>query len=305
MRIPGLVAVLVTVLGARVRPDRGRANGRHHRRNRGRSEPERVARRDGHGAKCRYCPAALRRDRRGRPLCDSRIAAWLVRSSRRVVRLQASHTARRAVDHRAGARVEHHAGSRRADRRSHGDRPDPGDQHVERGVELSRGIRRDRAAAAQRTQLHRPRAAAAGCARVSSSRWRIGRRARSRDERQRTGSPLERLPARRHTAERLHQWSGGQRRRHLARHRDDSRVQGRIERLQRGVRPELRRTNQRADQVRREHRRWQPVRVPSQRRARREELLRHRRAAGLLPQSVRRHDRRTDRPGPQLLLSRL
>ena len=73
------------------------------------------------------------------------------------------------------------------------------------------------------------------------------------DERQRAGSALERLPARRHAAERLHQRSGGQRRRHRARHRDDPRVPGRVQRLQRRVRPQLRRPDQRADQVGRQH----------------------------------------------------
>ena len=76
-------------------------------------------------------------------------------------------------------------------------------------------------AAAQRPQLHRPRAAAAGRHRLSVARRRLGGRARPRDERQRTGLPLERLPARRHAAERLHERAGRQRGRHGARHRID------------------------------------------------------------------------------------
>ena len=87
-----------------------------------------------------------------------------------------------------------------------------------------------------------------------ASRRRLGRRARARDEHQRAGSALERLPARRHAAERLHERPGRQRGRHRARHRDDPRVPRRIQRLQRGVRPQLRRPDQRADQVGREHR---------------------------------------------------
>ncbi len=120
------------------------------------------------------------------------------------------------------------------------------------------GIGSNRAAAAERPELHRPRAAAAGRARVSTSRRRFGRRARPRDERQRAGSALERLPARRHAAERLHQRPGGQRGRHGARHRDHSRVPRRIERLQRRVRTQLRRPDQRADEVGGQHDRRQP-----------------------------------------------
>ena len=67
-------------------------------------------------------------------------------------------------------------------------------------AELPRHVRADRADPAQRPQLHRPRAAAAGRERVSPPRRRLGRRARPRDERQRAGSALERLPARRHAA---------------------------------------------------------------------------------------------------------
>ena len=61
-------------------------------------------------------------------------------------------------------------------------------QHAQRRAQLSRRSTRDRAAAAERPQLHRPRAAAAGRRAVSASRRRIGRRARARHERQRPGS---------------------------------------------------------------------------------------------------------------------
>ena len=52
-----------------------------------------------------------------------------------------------------------------------------------------------------------------------------------------------------------------------------------IERLQRGVRPQLRRADQRPDQVGHEHGARQRLRVPPQRRARRAQLLRRRRAS--------------------------
>ena len=112
-------------------------------------------------------------------------------------------------------------------------------------------------AAAERPQLHRPGAAAARRARLSASRRRLGRRARPRDERERSGSALQRLPARRHAAERLHQRSGRQRRGHRARDGNDPRVPRRGQRLQRGVRPQLGRPDQRADQVRHQHARRQ------------------------------------------------
>ena len=92
-------------------------------------------------------------------------------------------------------------------------------------------------AAAERPQLHRPRAAPARRARLSASRRRLGGGARARHEHQRPGSALERLPARRHAAERLHQRSGRQRRRHRPRYRNHPRVPRRNERLQRRVRP--------------------------------------------------------------------
>ena len=60
--------------------------------------------------------------------------------------------------------------------------------------------------------------------RVSAPRQRLGRRARPGDERQRPEPAHQRLPARRHAAERLHQQPGQQRRRHRAGHGDDPRV---------------------------------------------------------------------------------
>ena len=88
-----------------------------------------------------------------------------------------------------------------------------------------------------------------GVDRLSPSRRRVGRRARSRHEHQRAGSAVERLSARRHAAERLHQRAGRQRGGHGARPRHDPRVPRRDQRLQRRVRPQLRRPDQRAHQV--------------------------------------------------------
>ena len=161
-------------------------------------------------------------------------------------------------------------------------------EHRDVRAELPRRRAGDRNAAAQRPQLHRPRAAAAGRAAVSVARRRVGRRARPRHERQRPGLSLQRLPARRHAAERLHERPGRQRRRHRARHGSHPRVPRRVQRLQRRVRPQLRRADQRADQVGHQHAARQRLRVPPQRRARRAQLLRRRRQARLHAQPVRR-----------------
>ena len=90
-------------------------------------------------------------------------------------------------------------------------------EHRDVRAELPRRRARDRDAAAERPQLHRPRAAAARRAAVSVARRRLGRRPRPRHEHQRPGLPLQRVPAGRHAAERFHQRPGRQRRRHHAR----------------------------------------------------------------------------------------
>ena len=63
----------------------------------------------------------------------------------------------------------------------------------------------------------------------------------------------ERLPARRHAPERLHERAGGQRRQHGARHRDDPGIPRRNQLLQRRVRPQRRRPGPRDHQVRHQH----------------------------------------------------
>ncbi len=136
-------------------------------------------------------------------------------------------------------------------------------QHADLGVELPRQRAGGCHAAAERPQLHRPDAAAARGDRLSVARRRVGRRTRSRDEHQRAGLPLERLPARRHAAQRLHQRAGRQRRGDDARHRIDPGVPRRGERLPRGVRPQLRRPDQRHHQVGHQHAARQRLRVPS------------------------------------------
>ncbi len=146
---------------------------------------------------------------------------------------------------------------------------------------------------------------AARRAAVPFARWRVGRRARPGHERQRAGLSLQRVSARWHAAERLHERARGERRRHRARHGVDPGVPRRDQRLQRGVRPQLRRPDQRAHQVGHQHRPRQRLRVPPQRRARREELLRRRRQARVRTQSVRRGARRPAAPEPALLLRRL
>ena len=72
-----------------------------------------------------------------------------------------------------------------------------------------------------------------GVLRLPAPRRRLGRGARPRRERQRPGPALERVPARRHADERLHERPRRQRRGHDARHRDRARVPRRDERLRR------------------------------------------------------------------------
>ena len=146
-------------------------------------------------------------------------------------------------------------------------------------AQLPRQRQDDRRAAAERPQLHRPRAAAARRDGVSAPRRRLGRGTWSRHEHQRAGSALERLPARRHAPERLHERARGQRRQHGARRRDGPRVPRRDQRLRRRIRAQLRRAGQRAHQVGTQRLPRQRLRVPPQRRARRAELLRRRRTS--------------------------
>ena len=108
----------------------------------------------------------------------------------------------------------------------------------------------DRNAAAQRPQLHRPGAAAARRAALSVARRRLGRRPRHGDERQRSGLSRSNVYLLDGTLQNdFTNGPGRQRRRHGARHGDHPRIPRRVKRLQRRVRPQLRRPNQRADQV--------------------------------------------------------
>ena len=213
--------------------------------------------------------------------------------------------ARPRSDGRRAPGAQHHPAGRRARRRS---RPGAiaGHQHVDVGAELPGRVRRDRAAAAERAQLHRPRAAAARRQSLPASRRRLGRGARSRDERQRSGSARQRLPARRHPAERFHQRTGRQRGRDVARHRDDPRVPRRDQRLQRRVRPQFRRPDHRADASR--------ARTGSRGSAfefHRNDAMDARNffdadeQTGLPSQSVRRHRRRSVSARSRVLLLRL
>ena len=86
---------------------------------------------------------------------------------------------------------------------------------------------------------------------------------------------VERLPARRHAAERLHQRPGRQRGGHRAGHGDRARVPRRDQCLQRGVRPHRGRADQCPDEVGQQPFTGSAVRIPPQRCSRRGELLRH------------------------------
>ena len=95
--------------------------------------------------------------------------------------------------------------------------PDGGGHGRRRGPEGADGNRRaflpggragDQGSAAERPELHRPRLPAAGCDRLPSPRRRLGGGARRRRIDQRSRPAFERLSARRHSPERLHQRPG-------------------------------------------------------------------------------------------------
>ena len=297
--------LFVVSLGTPFVTDRRGADRRDHHRHAFGRERRRAAGRLGDRAGHRHGSLAHGRDRGGGTVRRRRDPARIVRPARGAGRLQAPRAPGRDRRGRDDGQPEHHASDRRARDRGCRRRHDAPRQHVHVGAQLPRRHGSDRAASAQRPQLHRPRAAAARRQRVSAPRRRIGRRARARHERQRAGPAVEYLPARRHAAERFHEWAGRERRRHRARHGHDPRVPRRGQRLQRGVRPELGRADQRAHQVRRQHVLGERLRVSPQRRARLQQLLRRRREAGFPAEPVRRHARRTDRQGSRVLLRRL
>ncbi len=178
-------------------------------------------------------------------------------------------------------------------------------EHADRRPQLPDRSADHRADSGQRAQLHRPHAADSGRHGVPQPRQRIGGGTRPGDERQRAEPAHQHLPARRHAAERLHQQPGQQRRRHRARHGDDSRVPRRLEQLQRRVRAQRRRPDQRAHQVRQQPARRHRLLVPPQRRDGRPQLLRRRREAELLAAPDRRHARRPAAHRSPVLLRRL
>ena len=190
------------------------------------------------------------RHERGGPLRHRRPAAGRLRAARRAHQLQAARAARSAADDCPGPRRQHHPRGRRTERSSRR-WPATRRSSTPPARELSYLVGSE---AIEQLPLNgrnytdlallQP-----GVLAYPASRRRLGRRARARHERQRTGSALERLPARRHAAERLHERAGRQRGRDGARHGDGSRVPRRDERLQRRVRPQLGRADQRADQV--------------------------------------------------------
>ena len=158
----------------------------------------------------------------GRPLRHRRAGAGRLRAARRAHQLQAARAARPAADDFPGAGRQRHPRGRWPERGGDGGGRHLARQYLQRRAQFSRRLGSDRSAAAQRPQLHGPRAAPARRARLPAPRRRLGGGARARHERERPGSALERLPARRHAAERFHQRPGRQRRRNGARHGNGS-----------------------------------------------------------------------------------
>ena len=200
---------------------------------------------------------ARRGHRQRRPLQRRRTVRRRVRDPR-VARWLPAAGADRAAAHRRRERLgdAHAAGGHH--RGSHGARHDGG-EHGDRRAQLPDGPADHRGDPRQRPQLHRPDAAAADGQRVPAPRQRLGGRARPGDERQWPEPAHQRLPARRHAAERLHQQPCQQRRRHRAGDGDDPRVPPRLEQLQRRVRPRRRRPDERHHQVRHQPARREPA----------------------------------------------
>ena len=181
-------------------------------------------------------------------------------------------------------------------------RGDRGAAHALRRARLPRLRADDPRPAPERAQLHRPRVPAARRRRLPLSRGWLGGGPRPRGERQRPGPALERVPARRHAHERLHEQPGRERGGHDARHGDRARVPRGGERLRRRVRAQPGRADQRDHEVRHQRLPRLRLRVPPERRPRRAELLRPGAEARLPAQPVRVHARRPRAPRPHVLL---
>ena len=157
------------------RRERPRAHGRHRRD--GALHARRAAGRD------------LRRARHARPVPPALAAGDPPRGGRA-----------------RGAQPDPRPGwGRGRDHRHAGDR---GAAHALRRARLPRLRADDPRPSPERPQLHRPRLPAARRRRLPLPRGRLGGRPRPRGERQRPGPALERVPARRHADERLHEQPG-------------------------------------------------------------------------------------------------
>ncbi len=110
--------------------------------------------------------------------------------------------------------------------------------------------------------------------------------------------------ARRYAAERLHQRPGRERRGHRSGNGDRARVSRRDQCLRRGIRAHRWRADQCPDEVRQQPLPGSALRIPSQRRTRRSELLRHARQARLHAEPVWRHGGRAAGREPSLLFWR-
>ena len=217
--------------------------------------------------------------------------------SQRRARRRPARAHRRQARSRRDDRVGHHRGADAA-----------GPDLVLRARHDRQG-RADPGAAAQRPQLRQPDAHRAGRA---ARHPRRQHRRRRQPGVARLGVVLGQRAAL--ARQQLHARRRGQQRdvaadrRHLPERRRPRRVQAADQHLLGRVRPVARRRRQPADQVGHEQLSRQRLRVPPQRRARRQQLLqqpRRPREARFQAEPVRRHVRRSDLQGPDVLLRRL
>ena len=268
------------------------------------SDARRTARRRRRRQERRYRIDALGRHRRQRLLHDPRIAARRVRDARQPAGLRQR---RRTSDARrgAGSRPQPHTEGDRHGRVDHRRRNRGHRRHAERGDVRRRDGEDDLRAAAERPQLHRPRAAAAGRQQLQREGQHVVIEPRDEAEHQRHELSIEQLSARRGEHEGVRGYGDGLRRRDDAGGRHDHGISRRHQRLLGRLRPRDGRRDQPRDEERHEPRPRLGLRVLPRQRDGRAQLLRSgRRSAAVHAPSVRSELRWSAAEGPALLLRR-
>ncbi len=308
-------AELLLGSGAGLRDPDGSGRGarpgrhRHHPRHRHRQQRRRHARRDGHGHAGGDRAQPRVRDRRQRRVHGAVDPDGHLHDQGRTGRLQVGDADRHPPERRPAGAHRRQARGRRADRVGRDRR-----EHAAGAVQQFRPVddgagRADQGAAAQRPQLREPDP---HDPRRDARHPRLEHRRRRQPGVARVGGVLgqrpaparQQLHARRRRQQRDVAADGGD----LPERRRHRRVQAADQHLFGRVRQVARRRRQPPDQVRRQPVPRQRVRVPAQRRLRRQQLLQQPGRppeAGLRPGAVRRHVRRAPRARPDVLLRRL